>query len=95
MSATEDEIPQHLRDRVAASDFDRVVKFDCGADGIVVINKREVTREDMPADCVIKISRKNLEKLVRREIDPMKGFLMGKFKVEGDMSVALRLQTLL
>ena len=53
-----DDIPQELRDRVAASDFDNVMKFDCGDDGVLVINKKEVTREDMEADCTIKISRK-------------------------------------
>lgn len=95
MIGSEDDIPQHLRDRVAASDFDRVMKFDCGPDGFVVINGREVTREDMAADCVITISRRNLEKLVNRQMNPMTGFLTGKFKVEGDMSVAMQLQTLL
>ena len=58
-----DEIPQELRDRVAASDFDHVMKFDCGDDGVLVISRKEVTREDMEADCTIRISRKNLEKL--------------------------------
>lgn len=92
---TEDEIPADMRAKVAASDFDKVMKFDCGDDGVVVINKREVTRQDMPADCTITISRKNLEKLVRGDLNPMTAFLTGKIKVEGDLSVAMQLQTLL
>lgn len=95
MSAQDDEIPQEMRDKVAASDFDRVMKFDCGEDGFVIINKREVTREDMEADCTITLSRKNLEKLVNGKLNPMNAFLSGKIKVEGDMSVAMQLQTLL
>ena len=95
MSETDDDIPQEMRDRVAASDFDQVMKFDCGDDGVVVINKREVTREDMDADCTIKISRKNLEKLLKGDLNPMTAFLTGKFKVDGDLSVAMKLQTLL
>lgn len=95
MSEPDDEIPQEMRDRVAASDFDKIMKFDCGEDGIVVINGREVTREDMEADCTITISRKNLEKLVKGQLNPMTAFLTGKFKVDGDLSVAMRLQTLL
>ncbi|MEM7524842.1 MAG: SCP2 sterol-binding domain-containing protein [Pseudomonadota bacterium] len=91
----QDEIPQEMRDKVAASDFDKVMKFDCGADGVVVINRREVTREDMEADCVITISRRNLEKLVKGQLNPVTGFLTGKFKVKGDMSVAMQLQHLL
>ncbi len=95
MSTPNDEIPQEMRDKVAASDFDRVMKFDCGEDGVVVINKREVTREDMEADCTITLSRKNLEKLVNGKLNPMTAFLTGKIKVKGDMSVAMQLQTLL
>ncbi|MEM8755966.1 MAG: SCP2 sterol-binding domain-containing protein [Pseudomonadota bacterium] len=95
MTQGEEDIPQHLRDRVAASDFEHVVKFDCGDDGVVVINRREVTREDMPAECVLTLSRRNLEKLVNGQLNPMTAFLMGKVKIEGDMSVALKLQTLL
>ncbi len=95
MSETEDDIPQELRERVAASDFDKVMKFDCGDDGVLVINKQEVTREDMEADCTIRISRKNLEKLMKGDLNPMTAFLTGKIKVDGDVSVAMQLQTLL
>ena len=90
-----DDIPQELRDRVAASDFDNVMKFDCGDDGVLVINKKEVTREDMEADCTIKISRKNLEKLMKGDLNPMTAFLTGKIKVDGDASVAMQLQSLM
>lgn len=95
MTETDDDIPQELRDRVAASDFDKVMKFDCGDDGVLVINRKEVTREDMEADCTIRLSRKNLEKLLKGQLNPMTAFLTGKIKVEGDTSVALSLQSLL
>lgn len=91
----ESEIPQEMRDRVAASDFDRVLKFDCGEHGFLVINRREVSVQDMEADCTITISGKNLKKLLMGDLNPMTAFLTGKMKVEGDMSVALQLQTLL
>ena len=95
MPIADADIPQEVRDRVAASDFDKVMKFDCGDDGVLVINRKEVTTEDMEADCTIKISRKNLEKLMKGELNPMTAFLTGKIKVDGDASVAMQLQTLL
>lgn len=49
----------------------------------------------MEADCTITISGKNLKKLLMGDLNPMTAFLTGKMKVEGDMSVALQLQTLL
>ncbi|WP_340108192.1 SCP2 sterol-binding domain-containing protein [Pikeienuella sp. HZG-20] len=93
--STHDDIPQEMRDRVAASDFDKVLKFDCGDDGVLIINRREVTREDMEADCVISLSKKDLKKLLTGDLSPTTAFMTGKIKVDGDLSVALQLQTLL
>ena len=92
---TDDGIPQKLRDRVAASGFDKVVKFDCGADGVIVINKTEVTRQDMPADMTLTLSQKNLEKLIRGKLNPMTGVMTGKLKVSGDARIAMKLGELL
>lgn len=92
---TEEDIPQEMRDRVAASDFDKVLKFDCGEDGVLVINRREVTVQDMEADCTIVLSKKNLKKLLTGDLSPTTAFMTGKIKVDGDMSVALQLQGLL
>lgn len=92
---SEDDIPQEMRERVAASDFDKVLKFDCGEDGVLVINRREVTVSDMEADCTITLTTANLKKLLRGQMKPATAFLSGKVKVEGDMSAALQLQSLL
>ena len=91
MSDIEDDIPQEMRDRVAASDFDNVMKFDCGDDGVLVINRKEVTREDMEADCTIKISAEDLADLLSGDLNPTSAFMGGKMQVEGDMSVAMKL----
>ena len=47
---------------------------------------------DRDADCTIAITRENLAALMTGELEPTTGFMMGKFKVSGDMSVALKLQ---
>lgn len=92
---TDDDIPQKLRERVAESDFESVLKFDCGDDGVLVIDHKTVLTEDKPADCTITAKRQTLEKLMRGELSPANAFLTGKIKVEGDMSVAMSLQKLL
>jgi putative sterol carrier protein len=51
-----------------------------------------VHNENKDADCTIAISLENLAALLSGELDPATGFMMGKFKVSGDMSVALKLQ---
>lgn len=77
-----------------------VVAFDCGADGHIVIDATGPTPEisdDAPedADCVLKISRKNLEKLIAGKLDPMLAFTMGKIRVKGSMGIAAKLSSML
>jgi len=91
------EITQALRAKVGdSSGLGAVLKFDCGDDGVVVIDGRSVPNtvdnDDREAECTIAITRANLADLVSGELEPTTGFMMGKFKVSGDMSVALKLQ---
>ena len=78
------------------SGLNAILKFDCGEDGVVVLDGRSspnrVVNENIDADCTIKISRTNLVALMTGQMDPTMGFMTGKFKVSGDMTVALKLQ---
>ena len=86
-----------LRTKVgAASGLNATLKFDCGADGVVVIDGKSapntVSNTDTETDCTVAITLDNLGALVSGELEPATGFMMGKFKVSGDMSVAMKLQ---
>jgi len=90
-------ITQALRTKVGdSSGLGATLKFDCGSDGCVYIDgagtPNSVSNDTKDADCTIAITRENLAALVSGELEPATGFMMGKFKVSGDMSVALRLQ---
>jgi len=90
-------ITESLRAKVGdASGLNATLKFDCGDDGVAYIDGRStpntVDNTDREADCTIAITRENLAALVSGELEPTTGFMMGKFKVSGDMSVALKLQ---
>ena len=88
-------IADQMKDKAAASGFDRSVKFDTGSDGVIVMDGASVSTTDGPADCTIKISLDNLESLVAGDLNPTMAFMTGKIKVEGDMSVAMALSQLL
>ena len=79
-----------------ASGLDAVLKFDCGTDGVIVIDGKSVpntvSNENRDADCTISISRENLEALLTGQLDSITGFMTGKFTVAGDMSIAMKLQ---
>jgi putative sterol carrier protein len=90
-------ITETLRAKVGdSSGLNATLKFDCGEDGVAYIDGRStpntVDNTDREADCTIAITRENLAALMSGELEPTTGFMMGKFKVSGDMSVALKLQ---
>jgi putative sterol carrier protein len=85
------DIADQLKDRVAASGFEKSIRFDTGADGVMVINGGTVSTEDAPADCTIKLSLSDLESLVAGKLNPTMAFMQGKLKLEGDMAVAMAL----
>ena len=90
-------ITEAIRNKVGASSgLNATLKFDCGADGVVVIDGKStpntVDNTDRDTDCTVAITRENLAALMTGELEPTTGFMMGKFKVSGDMSVALKLQ---
>jgi putative sterol carrier protein len=86
-----------LRAKVGeSSGLNATLKFDCGADGVAFIDGKSVpntvSNTDTDADCTVAISLENLGALLTGELEPATGFMMGKFKVSGDMSVAMKLQ---
>ena len=90
-------ITETLRAKVGdASGLNATLKFDCGADGVAYIDGRSVPNTvdnaDREADCTVSLPLATLTDLLTGELEPTTGFMMGKFKVSGDMSVALKLQ---
>jgi putative sterol carrier protein len=89
------DIADKMKTRVASAGFDRSVKFDTGADGVIVIDGATVSTTDAPTDCTIKLSMEDFEALLAGDLNPTSAFMTGKIKVEGDMTVAMALSQLL
>jgi putative sterol carrier protein len=74
------------------------VKIDFGGDeGIVMLDGAagQVSEADGAADTTIRVSWNDWEQLAAGQLDGMTAFMMGKLKVEGDMSNAMQLQGVL
>ena len=75
------------------------VKFDCGDDGVIFVDGNAtpptVSTENADADCTVKCDKDVLESLIAGDLDPTAAFMQGKIKVEGDMSVAMKLSSIL
>lgn len=53
-----------------------------------------VSNNDDYADCSIRVSLDNFNKLMSGDMNAMGAFMMGKIKVDGDMSIAMKLSNL-
>lgn len=95
-----EECTQAIRNKVGDdSGLGATLKFDCGDDGVIVVDGKStpnsVTNTNTDTDCTVGITLGNLAAMINGDLDPATGFMAGKLKVSGDMSVAMRLQRVL
>lgn len=93
-------VTEELRKRIGTGgEFGRSVKFDFGADGLVLIDDKAspavVSNSDGPSDCSIYLSLQDFKEIATGNQTPQMAFMLGKIRVEGDMSVALQLGSIL
>ncbi|MCE8005498.1 SCP2 sterol-binding domain-containing protein [Aestuariivita sp.] len=75
--------------------FNGSLKFDCGADGVIVLADGTATDVDQETDCTLSLSPENLSKLLMGKLNPMTAVMMGKIKISGNPAVAMKLGDLL
>ena len=73
------------------------VKIDFGDQGAVMLDgaANQVSEDDGAADTTIRVGWDDWQQLAAGQMDGMTAFMMGKLKVEGDMSNAMQLQGVL
>ena len=93
---TKQELVQKMQENNAWVPGKRV-KIDFGDQGAVMLDgtANQVSEEDGAADTTIKVSWDDWQQLAAGQMDGMTAFMMGKLKVEGDMSNAMQLQGVL
>ena len=95
-----DTITEQMRTRVGASaGLKKSVKFDFGPDGVVriddTVSPAVVDNQDLPVDCAVKVAMSDFIDMANGKQNPQMAFMMGKLKIDGDMSVALQLGSIL
>ena len=56
--------------------------------------KAEVTESNEGGDCVVSMNENVFRRVLSGDQNPMTAFLMGKIRVDGDVSLALKLKEL-
>jgi putative sterol carrier protein len=93
---TKQELVQKMQENSAWVSGKRV-KLDFGSEGAILLDgqAQQVSEEDGTAATTIKTSWEDWQKMAAGELDGMTAFMTGKLKVEGDMSNAMQLQSVL
>ena len=95
MASVED-ITQHLQGAVSKSGgLDSSLLVDLKGEGFIRIEGQTVTNDDAPAACTVVVAKDDLMAMSRGELDPTMAFMTGRLKINGDMSVAMKLQPIL
>jgi putative sterol carrier protein len=95
-----EKITTELRERVGAhSPLSAIIKFDFGDDGVVRIDGKSsptvIDNADSDADCTVKVTMDNFVQIAEGNLNPQMAFMTGKLRVEGDMSLAMQLGSIL
>ena len=94
---TKQELVQKMQENSAFVPGKRV-KIDFGGEqGTVMLDGQanQVSEEDGAADTTIRVGWDDWQQMAAGQLDGMTAFMMGKLRVEGDMSNAMQLQGVL
>ena len=91
------ECTNRIREKLGQnSSLHATLKFDCGVEGVVFVdalqNPHIVDNQSREAICTVTLSLLDLVALLDGELKPVQGFMSGRLKLAGDISVAMRLQ---
>lgn len=90
-----EDIAAGIRKALEIKRFSGSLKFDCGADGVIVMADGTASTEDRETDCTLRLSQENLVSLLKGKLNPMFAMATGKLKLSGNPAVAMGLAKLL
>lgn len=73
------------------------VKFDFGDDGKIFLDGvgNAVSKDDAAADTTLKLKLSDFIDMAEGKLDPTSAFMQGKLRIDGDMGVAMQLQSVM
>lgn len=88
---TLEQLTEGVRAKVAGGGIEESVKFDLGDTGVIYLEGSKVSNTDADADCTITMAPDDLGDMLSGDLNPTAAFMGGKMKVDGDMTVAMKL----
>ena len=84
-----------LEDRLGGEAFDGSVKFEIEGEGALRVDESGVAISDDEADCTLTADADVFEDMMSGNLNPTSAFMTGRLRVDGDMSMAMKLGALL
>ena len=84
-----------LQEKLGDQTFDGSVKLVIGGEGALLLNESGAAISDDEAECTLTADPETFLALMNGELDPTAAFMGGALKVDGDMSQAMKLGSLL
>jgi putative sterol carrier protein len=77
--------------RLGADGFDGSIRVEIEDEGALIIDQDGARASDEDADCTMTASADTLQGMLEGDVNPTAAFMSGKLKVEGDMTMAMKL----
>ena len=84
-----------INDKMAGATFDSSVKFKIDDEGSIVVDSDGVRISDEETDCTLIASLDVFTKILDGDMNATEAYMTGSLKVEGSMSAAMELSSLL
>ena len=84
-----------INDKMAGATFDSSVKFKIEDEGSIVVDSDGVRVSDAETDCTLIASLDVFTKILDGDMNATEAYMTGSLKVEGSMSAAMELSSLL
>ena len=84
-----------INDKMAGATFDSSVKFKIEDEGSIVVDSDGVRVSDEETDCTLIASLDVFTKILDGDMNATEAYMTGSLKVEGSMSAAMELRSLL
>jgi putative sterol carrier protein len=99
MSEDLNEATAALREKFAGADFDGSVTFDIEDVGTILVTNGEIQTIDntanSDADVTISASLDTFREIFDGELSPTAAYMTGRMRIDGDMSMAMKLSQIL
>ena len=89
------EAVEAIEKKLAGSIFDGSAKFEIQDEGSIIIDSSGVRVSDDETEVTLSASLETFQEILEGDLDSASAFMTGRLQLDGDMSVAMRLASIL